>query len=67
MAVQQLHDGNDEGTALGTAATDKIGFYGATPIVRPTAPANATDAATAITSLNSLITALEDIGLLTAN
>ena len=34
MAVRHLSDGNDDGTVLGQSATDKIGFYNATPIVQ---------------------------------
>lgn len=37
MAVKQLSDGNSDGTALGQSATDKIGFYGATPVDKPDA------------------------------
>lgn len=43
MAVQrQLGDGDSEGTTLGRTATALISFYGATPIVRPAATAQAT-------------------------
>lgn len=28
MAKNQLHDGNDEGTVLGSATTDLVGFHG---------------------------------------
>ena len=35
--IKQLSDSNSEGTLLGKATTDKIGFYGLTvPIVQPT-------------------------------
>lgn len=33
--VHQLTDGNDDGSTLGSSATDKISFYGVTPIVQP--------------------------------
>jgi len=33
-AARQLSDGNSQGTVLGTAATDLIGFYGATPVAQ---------------------------------
>lgn len=36
MTVQQLHDGNSDGAKLGSASTDKLGFYGATATTRPT-------------------------------
>jgi hypothetical protein len=50
--------GSTNGVKLGGASTEKIGFYGATAIVRPTKPANATDLATAITAVNDLIAKL---------
>lgn len=30
----QLSDGNPDGTVLGQSATDKVGFFGATPVVQ---------------------------------
>jgi len=63
MPVAQLSDGNDEGTVLGQGDTDKVGFYGVTPIVRAAHIADATDAATAITRVNAVILALENLGL----
>jgi len=33
--VEQLSDGNDDGCTLGISATDKISFYGVTPVVQP--------------------------------
>lgn len=52
------------GTKIGTGATQKMGFWNATPVVQPTAVANATDAATVITQLNNLLTKLRTIGLI---
>ena len=34
MAAQQLDNGFPDGSAVGTAATSKVGFYGATPVVQ---------------------------------
>ncbi len=34
MTSRQLSDGNDDGQVLGQSATDKIGLYGATPVVQ---------------------------------
>lgn len=65
MAVKQLTDGGAEGACLGQSSTDKIAFYGATPIVRPSSIADATDSATAITKVNAVISALEALGLIT--
>jgi hypothetical protein len=52
------------GTKIGTATTQKIGFWNATPVVQPEAVADATDAATAISQLNSLLAKLRTIGLI---
>lgn len=41
MTVQQLHDGNSDGVKLGGAITDKVGFYGVTPITQKAAAAQA--------------------------
>ena len=65
MSVKQLSDGNADGCAMGQSSTDKIGFYGATPVVRPASIADATDAATAITTVNAVIARLESLGLIT--
>lgn len=66
MAIgKQLSDSNPDGVSLGQAATDKISFYGVTPIVQPaiiaTATATATNAAAAV---NSVILALQNLGLI---
>jgi hypothetical protein len=64
MTVRQLSDGNSDGTTLGQSSTDKIAFYGATPIVRPAAIADATDAATVITRANAILAQLRNLGLI---
>lgn len=56
--------GTTTGTKVGTATTQKLGFYNATPVVQPTAVADATDAATAITQLNALLAKLRTLGLI---
>ncbi len=66
MSVKQLSDGGPEGTTLGQSSTDLIGFYGATPVVRPSAVTTlattptATDIATAV---NTIIARLQTLGL----
>lgn len=52
-----------DGTTVGLSPTVPISFYGATPIVRPSVSAAATDAATTQTLANSLRTALINLGL----
>ncbi len=67
MAVTHLSDGNDEGCTFGQNSTDKISFYGATPIVKGSAVTTlattptATDIATAV---NAIISRLQAVGLI---
>ncbi len=68
MAVEQLTSGNDDGSNVGASATEKVGFFGATPVVQVAMTAVAT--ATATTTLNELkinrvIAALAALGLTT--
>lgn len=68
MAVTYLDDGNDDGTVLGQSSTAKIGFWGKTPVARPSVTAVAT--ATATTTLNEtrivrLYVALKSAGIIT--
>lgn len=52
------------GSQIGTGSTQKLAFYGATPIVRPSGtPVAATDLATVIALANSLRTNLLALGL----
>ena len=62
--AQDIAIGTTTGTKIGTATTQKLGFYNATPVVQPTAVANATDAATVITQLNALLTRMRNLGLI---
>ena len=56
--------GTGAGTKIGTATTQKMGFYNATPVVQPTAVANATDASSVITQLNLLLGRMRTLGLI---
>jgi hypothetical protein len=56
--------GTADGTKIGTATNQKLGFFNATPVVQPTAVADATDAATAITQLNALLARMRNLGLI---
>ena len=42
MVVKHLSDANTDGTSLGTSATDKVSFYGATPVAQRSLAAQAT-------------------------
>jgi hypothetical protein len=67
MATKQLSDGGADGTVLGQSSTDKIGFYGKTPVVRGSAVTalvttpTATDIATAV---NAIISRLQTVGII---
>jgi len=56
--------GTTTGTKIGTATTQKLGFWNATPVVQPTAVADATDAASVITQLNALLSRMRTLGLI---
>jgi hypothetical protein len=66
MAVgQYLGDGCPDGTSFGQSTTEKISFYGVTPVVQATIAANGTDAATTQTLANDLKAKLKTLGLIT--
>lgn len=57
---QRSHDGNNDGLMIGNASTDKVGFYGATPVTRPaTATSVTTTAATSTTNAYGYTTAAQ--------
>lgn len=62
-----VSDGRPDGTMVGNAAADKVGFYGETPVVQGSAVTTlattptATDIATAV---NSIISRLQDVGII---
>ncbi len=65
MAAKYVTNVASDGSIYGFNATDKIGFFGVTPIVRPAVSASSSSSATTITQLNLLITALGNLGLIT--
>jgi len=67
MAVRDLSNGNPDGARVGQSATEKLSFYGATPIVRGAAVATvATNDSTTNFSvaINALILRLQTVGLI---
>ena len=66
MAAKFIANVASDGSIYGFNATDKIGFFGVTPIVRPAVSANATSSATAIAAVHACISALGNLGLITA-
>ena len=64
---EYVGDGRPDGTVIGRASTEKIGFFGATPVVRPSITAVATATATTAlneTKINRLYAALRTIGII---
>lgn len=59
----QVGDGNDDGVVI----PGKVGFYGTTPIAQPATVADATDSATAITTVNTIIDRLQALGLIASS
>jgi hypothetical protein len=56
--------GTTTGTKIGTATTQKLGFFDKTPVVQPLAVADATDATDAIIQFNTLLARMRDLGLI---
>jgi hypothetical protein len=61
---KNLQGDKTTGTKIGVIPSEKLSFWGATPVVQPATVANATDAATAITQLNLVIARLKTLGLI---
>jgi hypothetical protein len=58
MATYERVDyGSDDGSQLGGAATDKVGFFGATPVIRQVVDQQTTKTTT---RLRAELTSLED-------
>lgn len=71
MDKRNIKVGKTNGTKIGTASTEKLGFYGATPVIRPGHIANpsggSTTDAEARTAINSILEKLERLGLLASS
>lgn len=67
MAVHYLGDNNPDGVVMGTGTSEKIGFYGVTPIVQASVAATTTTTATTTalqTDIDAIRTALQNLGLI---
>lgn len=70
MTVKQLSDGGSDGVKLGQSATDKVGVFGATPVVRPTCTlaaaltAGTTTPANIAAAVDELHAALSTLGII---
>lgn len=67
MATYERIDyGSPDGCQLGGATTDKIAFYGSTPVSKPSVTQQSTATTTALRAdLDSVMTALSNLGLVT--
>lgn len=68
--VQYLGSNASGGMMIGASSTEKVSFFGATPVVRPAITAVATATATTTlneTKINRLYTALRTIGIIATN
>jgi hypothetical protein len=63
-SARGMHLVTDGVTRISIGTSGEIGFFGTTAVAQPTAVADATDAASAITQLNALLSRLRDLGLI---
>ncbi len=67
MGVNFLGDNNPDGMTVALSATEKLSFYGATPVIQPAITAVGTTTATTAlneTKIDRLYAALETIGII---
>jgi hypothetical protein len=65
--VEYVGQSASGGVCIGQSSTEKVGFYGTTPVVRPSITAVATATATTAlneTKINRLYAALRSIGII---
>lgn len=60
---EYLGNGNPDGTSFGQSTTEKISFYGVTPVVQTNIATAGTDLATVITEIASIRARLVALGL----
>jgi hypothetical protein len=59
MATNQLSDARSDGVVVGQSTSDKVGFFGVTPVVQPTSTDQAAITAGATTTAaNTLLIAI---------
>jgi hypothetical protein len=64
---EQIGYGSDDGAQVGSSTSDKIGFFGATPVTRPSVTWPNTGTATTTlneTKVNRIMAALVTLGLI---
>lgn len=56
--------GTTTGTKIATASTQKLGFFGVTPVVQPAAVADSTGTGDVVAQLNALLARMRSLGLI---
>lgn len=64
LSGQNIATDTTTGMQVATSATQKLGFFGRTPVARPAVIADATDAASTQARLNDLLAAIRTLGLI---
>lgn len=59
--VKELGDGGPDGSRLGLTAAEKVAFWGASPVVQPTAVADATNTTTTTSTTTAITTDLDSV------
>lgn len=71
LALKELKSGASGGMKVGTASTELIGFYGATPVDRPSFIADPSGGATvdaeSRTAINAILDLLIELGLMASS
>ena len=62
--VQEVGDGGDSGTRLGTASTDLVACYGKTPVAQASAIVAVTGTVSLTTTMNAILTAIRNFGII---
>jgi hypothetical protein len=62
--ASKLKGQTGKGLLVGESTSELVGFFGKTPVDQPATIADATDAATAITTVNTVIDRLQELGLI---
>jgi hypothetical protein len=56
--------GTTTGTKIATATTQKLGFFGTTPVTQPAAVADSTGTGDVVAQLNALLARMRSLGLI---
>ena len=65
MGADYVGNGNPDGTYVGSSSTEKVGFWGTTPVDQPAAVSSSTATATsASTAVNAVIARLRECGII---